>query len=54
MGVSGRKCGETYFEDGVTNGADWYNVPGNQGYITSDVINDVIMYLQVVCKTLII
>jgi len=28
MGVSGRKCGETYFKDGVTNGADWYNVPG--------------------------
>ena len=28
MHENGRKCNEDKFEDGVTNGADWYNVMG--------------------------
>jgi len=28
MHLNNRKCGEDQFDDGITNGAEWYNVPG--------------------------
>ena len=28
MHLNNRKCGEDQFDGGITNGAEWYNVPG--------------------------